>query len=69
MRTSLVVCFCVFALQNFQSLVCAPVRGAGRYNAAPSDWWRHRESRGDVGADLGSQSSGSSSQLLRVVSG
>ncbi|MEQ2257620.1 hypothetical protein ILYODFUR_036544 [Ilyodon furcidens] len=35
MRTSLFVCFCVFALQNFQSLVCAPVRGAGRYNAAP----------------------------------
>ncbi|XP_043967501.1 stromelysin-3 [Gambusia affinis] len=36
MRTSLVVCFCVFALQCFQSMLGAPVRGAGRYKAAPA---------------------------------
>lgn len=36
MRTSLAVCFCVFALQCFQSTRGAPVRGAGRYRAAPA---------------------------------
>ncbi|XP_051279534.1 stromelysin-3 [Dicentrarchus labrax] len=35
MRTSLVVCCCVFALQCLPSTLCLPVRGSSRYKVAP----------------------------------
>lgn len=38
MRTSLVMCCCVFALQCFPSTLCLPVRGSSRYKVAPVSW-------------------------------
>ncbi|XP_039859488.1 stromelysin-3-like [Simochromis diagramma] len=35
MRTSLVVCCCVFALQYLQVMLCLPARGSSRYKEAP----------------------------------
>ncbi|TMS03118.1 stromelysin-3 [Larimichthys crocea] len=35
MRTFLLVCCCVFALQCLQSSLCLPVRGSSRYKVAP----------------------------------
>ncbi|TDH13226.1 hypothetical protein EPR50_G00055170 [Perca flavescens] len=49
MRTSLVVCCCVLALQCLQSTLCLPVRGSSRYKVAPvSEKFPDLKKRGKV---------------------
>ncbi|XP_041854852.1 stromelysin-3 [Melanotaenia boesemani] len=49
MRTSLVVCCCVFALQCFPSTLCLPARAPSRYKAAPaSEMFPDLKKRGKV---------------------
>lgn len=38
MRTSLVMCCCVFALHCFPSTLCLPVRGSSRFKVAAVSW-------------------------------